>query len=201
MAEKKFVDWELIERDYRAGIKTLRQIAEERGVSHVAINKRAKKDGWSRDLTQKIQQKAQELVTKAEVTKAVTKERAGNDRDTVSAYGGVLADVEIKQREGVQLGIDNAFGILCELSMLAKPEFREVLEWMADEFDESNPTFKDKANELYRYIIGLAGRVKMGKDAAATLGVYYPLQRKQYKLDDEGNNKTTVDDLLEAIGA
>ena len=52
-------DWEKIEADYRAGIKTLRQIAGEHGVSHVAINKRAKRDGWSRDLSAKIAAKAE----------------------------------------------------------------------------------------------------------------------------------------------
>lgn len=49
MAEKRFVDWELIEKSYRAGIKTLRQIGEEFGVSHTAINKRAQKSGWLRE--------------------------------------------------------------------------------------------------------------------------------------------------------
>ena len=44
-------DWERIELDYRAGIKTLRQIADENGISHGAINKRAKRDGWERDLS------------------------------------------------------------------------------------------------------------------------------------------------------
>ena len=49
MTDKKLTpDWERIELDYRAGVKTLRQIAEEHGLSHVAINKRAKRDGWDR---------------------------------------------------------------------------------------------------------------------------------------------------------
>lgn len=42
-------DWAAIERDYRAGIKTLRQIGHDQGVSHVAINKRAKRDCWARE--------------------------------------------------------------------------------------------------------------------------------------------------------
>ncbi len=33
-------DWEAIELDYRAGIKTLRQIAGEHGITHDAVNKR-----------------------------------------------------------------------------------------------------------------------------------------------------------------
>lgn len=43
-------DWEHIELDYRAGVKTLRPIAAEHGITHGAINKRAKRDGWERDL-------------------------------------------------------------------------------------------------------------------------------------------------------
>ncbi len=46
---KPVADWERIALDYRAGIKTLRQIAEEHGITHGAINKRAKRDGWERD--------------------------------------------------------------------------------------------------------------------------------------------------------
>lgn len=46
--EKKAPDWEKIELDYRAGIKTLREIAADHGISHQAINKRAKRDGWAR---------------------------------------------------------------------------------------------------------------------------------------------------------
>ena len=44
-------DWERIEFDYRVGLKTLRQIAGENGISHGAINKRAKRDGWERART------------------------------------------------------------------------------------------------------------------------------------------------------
>ena len=60
-------DWERIELDYRAGVKTLRQIADENGITHGAINKRAKRDGWERDLSDKIQRKADALVSKAAV--------------------------------------------------------------------------------------------------------------------------------------
>jgi hypothetical protein len=51
-------DWDRIELDYRAGIKTLREIADEQGITHGAINKRAKRDGWVRDLSAKIRAKA-----------------------------------------------------------------------------------------------------------------------------------------------
>lgn len=57
-AKQKDVDWTTVEKDYRAGIKTLRQIAEENGVSHVAVQKRAKRDGWTRDADARVSAKA-----------------------------------------------------------------------------------------------------------------------------------------------
>ena len=54
-AEKKVIDWEAIERDYRAGILSLREIAAVHGCSHVAISKRARAEAWARDLAAKIQ--------------------------------------------------------------------------------------------------------------------------------------------------
>ena len=45
--KKKTIDWKGIERDFRAGKTSIRQIAEWYGVSEGAIRKRAKRDNWS----------------------------------------------------------------------------------------------------------------------------------------------------------
>ena len=47
--ENEPIDWAGIERDYRAGVMSVREIAKWYGVSHTAINKRAKADGWTRE--------------------------------------------------------------------------------------------------------------------------------------------------------
>lgn len=51
---KKTPDWERIEADYRAGVLSLREIAAANGITEGAIRKRAKRDGWTRDLGAKI---------------------------------------------------------------------------------------------------------------------------------------------------
>ena len=60
-------DWEAIESAYRAGSLSVRSIAERYEVSHVAIAKKAKKEGWQRDLSDKVRK-----AVKAKVTGAVT---------------------------------------------------------------------------------------------------------------------------------
>lgn len=48
MARRSDIDWERVERLYIAGQLTIRQIADECGVSHQAITKRAKREWWQR---------------------------------------------------------------------------------------------------------------------------------------------------------
>lgn len=199
--EAKFIDWEAIEKHYRAGLKSLRAIGEEYGITEAAIRKRAKRDLWTRNLEEKIQLRAQEKVRKALVRKPGTQLTRESETRTIEDYSTVVSAVDLRQREDVQMAMDTARGMLVELASLSRPEFASMLEEIAVEFDESGPMFKDKANELYRYIISLPGRIKMAKELAATHGVYVPLQRKIYKLDDDTSNKSSVDDLLERIGA
>ncbi|WLA80303.1 hypothetical protein [Bradyrhizobium elkanii] len=45
--KKKTIDWKGIERDFRAGKTSTRQIAEWYGISEGAIRKRAKAENWS----------------------------------------------------------------------------------------------------------------------------------------------------------
>ena len=61
-------DWEAIERAYRAGLLSIREIASAQCITHGAINKRAKRDGWERDLKAKIKAKADALVSKRTVS-------------------------------------------------------------------------------------------------------------------------------------
>lgn len=208
MSERKVIDWELIERHYRAGLLSLREIARDVGVTEGAIRKRAKRDGWSRNLTAKIQQKAEELV-RTEELKAVRTEStqltAASEKEVVQSNAELVAQVDLSGRRDVGGSLDAARSMLGELSGLCDPKFRERLEWLGEVMDESGLDYsgkmvKDRVNELYRYIISLPGRIKMIKEMAAAHGVYIPLQRKIYKLDsDEDKSQSAVDELLRKI--
>jgi hypothetical protein len=71
-------DWEAIERDYRAGLLSLREMSSAHGVSHVTIKKRADREGWTRSLQPKIMARTEEIMARAEeiVEQGATKEIA-----------------------------------------------------------------------------------------------------------------------------
>lgn len=216
-ARRPDVDWEAVERHYRAGVLSLSQISRDYGVSRPAIEKRATRDGWTRSLSEKISQTAESKV----VSKVAAKEAAGKvaggtsagcspatkltERQTVDAYSDVIARVEVAQRDDLEAAVSVTRAQLQELADLSDPQFRERLEWLGQVKDESGPTesggFKsDRANELYRYIISLAGRVKMAKEIAGAYGVYIPVQRKVLGLDNERKSTSEYEDLLRRIG-
>jgi hypothetical protein len=63
------VDWEAIEREYRAGQLSVREISRQFGVSHVAIGKRIKDKRWVQDLAEKVRKEVTNRLVTSEVTK------------------------------------------------------------------------------------------------------------------------------------
>ena len=124
---KSGADWERIELDYRAGIKTLRQIADEHGISHVAVAKRAKRDGWTRDLAGKIQAKADELVNKSLVTSAVTAQTKIAEKSVIDANAQAVADIRLAHRSDIRRARNLTNSLLAELEAQTDPSTLAML--------------------------------------------------------------------------
>lgn len=198
MAEKNQTDWERIEAQYRAGILSLREIASlHDGVNHVAIARRAKREGWVRDLSERIQAKADELVTKRAVTPDVTAERAVSDRSIVAANAEVIANVRLTHRKDIVKFRNVALALLAELEeQTANPElFAELGMFLRDE-DEKGA---DKRNDVYQKVISSAGRIDGVKKLAETLKILIGLEREAYGLVDAAGKDSAADDLANAL--
>lgn len=210
--QRTAVNWAGVELHYRAGKRSLENIGEEFGVSKGRISQVAKKQGWDRDLQPKIDQRAQAKIAR-DAAEELAKREALNDPGkqavvrlgeaaVIEANATIVASADRLNREDIDLGLGTSRAQLVEVAELSRPEFKDMLELMAEEFDMSTPSKLDKANELYRYIISLPGRVKMSKDIAASFAVYIPMQRKVLKLDaDADKNQSVVDGLLARINA
>lgn len=90
-------DWEAIERDYRAGLLSLREIAAPQGISEAAIRKRARRDGWERNLAARIAAKAEALVRKD-----VVRDEVRNEREIVEANAQMQAQTILRHRRDIQ---------------------------------------------------------------------------------------------------
>lgn len=176
-------DWEKIELDYRAGIKTLRQIADENGITHGAINKRAKRDGWERDLSEKIQKKADALVSKAAVSKQVSKESKASERQIVDANANAVADVRLAHRKDASRARTLTNRLFDELEKQTDPETLALLEDLGDMLRREDPKGQDKMNDLYQKVIGLSERSKTMKVLADTFRVLVDIERTAFGMD------------------
>ena len=102
LQNKGEINWEAVEKEYRVGIRALRSIGGEYGCTEAAIRKRAKRDGWTRDLSARIKDKADELVRKELVRKEVRKNDFANEKQVVEANAEAIKDVIIGQRTDIK---------------------------------------------------------------------------------------------------
>ena len=190
---KQPIDWEAIEMEYRAGVMTLRQIAEQHGVTHGAINKRAKRDGWDRDLAAKVMARADALVSKQLVSKEVSKSALVTERQVVESMAQVMADTILSQRGDVQAGLKIVGSLMAELTATCGPENAESLEHMGELMRSENENGVDKLNDLYRAVISLPERSKTAKTLTEALRNLIELQRKILKLDEDPSKLAAQD--------
>ena len=180
-------DWERIELDYRAGIKSLREIADGSGVSHVTISKRAKKMGWVRDLSVKIQAKADELVNRSMVNSPVNTASGVSERETIEANAQAVASVKLAHRRDIQRTRSITMRLLEELEYQTGAKNVFLLEQLGELLRSEDDRGQDKLNDLYHKIISLPGRAKTMKDLGESLRVLVALERQAFGLDDKDN--------------
>lgn len=184
-AKKAAVDWERIELDYRAGIKTLRQIADEHGITHGAINKRAKRDGWERDLSEKINARADALVSKALVSATVSKETKIAERQVVDANAHAVADIRLAHRSDIRRARTLTNALLSELEQQTDPGTLELLGQLGELLRSEDDNGQDKRNDLYVKVISLSERSKTMKTLAESLRVMVDMERTAFGMDRE----------------
>lgn len=201
MTEKKTPDWERIEADYRAGVLSLREIAGANpGINHVAIARRAKKEGWTRDLSAKIQAKADELVTREAVTDAVTANSSVSERQIIEANAARIAQVRGEHRADISRMRKLVLDLLAELEAVTGNVglFEELGEFLRGDGESADT----KRAEVYSRAISMASRIDGLKKLADAMKTLIALEREAYGLETtsegavikiEGIRRTIID--------
>lgn len=180
MTDKQAPDWERIEADYRAGLLSLREMAEVHGGSPAGILKRANRLGWERNLAAKIDAKAQALVNKEAVNTSVNSEQAVSEKQIVEENARIKADTIIRQRR------DIARGNIMVVNLMAKLEAEIGGHELFVEFGEMmrnpNEFGQDKLNDLYQKIISVPGLIDNAKKLSEAMKNFIGMERDAYGL-------------------
>lgn len=186
-ASKSGADWERIELDYRAGVKSLREIASEHGITEGAIRKRAKKPGeeWERDLAGKIQAKAEELVRRDAVRSEVRANQAASEKAVVDANAQAIADIRLAHRHDIRRARTLTNALLSELEQQTDPDTLVMLKELGDLLRREDDNGQDRRNDLYQKVISLSERSKTMKTLADSLRVMVDMERTAFGMDKE----------------
>ncbi len=195
--EKKSPDWERIESDYRAGILSLREIAGAHDITEGAIRKRAKRDGWSRDLQAKIQARADDLVRKEAVRAEVRKNAQISDREIIEANAARIAQVRGEHRADINRMRKLVLDLLGELE--AQTGNLELFEDLGELLSSQEEGAQDKRHEIYRRTITTASRIDGLKKLADAMKTLIGLEREAYGLSAELESSTTTIERIERV--
>ena len=188
---KEGVNWIAIEAEYRAGIKSLRDIGALHGVSAATISNKAKDQGWERNLQERIQMAVQEKVARTV---------AASSDDVVQANADALVTVELTQRQDIK-NLREMVAMLaeeCRAQVKNPADFEKLGELMAKDDGEGSV---DKLNELYRKVVSMPGRIQAVKQLAETLKILIELERRVLKMDVDLSGKGSgIEDVLRRLG-
>lgn len=192
-------DWEAIESAYRAGLMSLREIASLHSISEGAIRKRAKRDDWSRDLSAKIKERADDLVRKQEVRKQVRTENALSERVLIEASAEVIATVRMEHRGDIRRAREITNALFDELG--AECADVAALEKLGELMCDPDENGRDKLNEIYHAVIAMPERVKSVKALSDALKNLIGLERQAYDIDGSAGDNVVdkLSDLMDSL--
>lgn len=165
-------DWESIEKDYRAGVLSVREIGKRHKVAESTIRKHAKLQDWRRDLSQRVQEQVRaKLVSATE----------GSEAEIVATAADEIVNVVKLHRQDIASGrgiVELLFGQLSEAAM-KRGEIEDAI--VEDTKDDKT---SERRSRMLRAVSLPAHAVTM-RDLAQALRHVLVLERQAYSLDDK----------------
>jgi len=200
MARRSDIDWDAIEREYRMGVKTNRQLATDHGVQASSIGRRAEKNDWTQDKSAEVRLRAGNMLVRA--TANATKNATGNATPSaieIKAAATVLTDTVLNHRVGLARLTRISAAMLNEIEAQtsALDMLAEIIE-IARNPDENG---QDKRNDLLQRVIALPSRVDSLKKLTEIDEKIRKGEREAFSITSEpGGEVNAVASLLSTMG-
>jgi hypothetical protein len=192
MSEPISVDWDSLAAEYRSGALSNVLLGKKYGVSEGAIRKRAKAEGWEKDLAGKVRNKVKEKLVRGEV-----RGHHVRDADIVDEAANTGVFIVREHRKDIR----TAGGIVALL-------MKELIDTVANraEIEEAieEETKADENNQRrYKMLkaISLPTNATVMRDLATAMKGLIPLERQAFNLDELSSEETYEERLARLMGA
>lgn len=202
-SRRKKTDWDAVERDYRTGNFTLRELAEKHGATHTTISRRAERLGWTKDLSDAIRQ-----ATNAKLVQQAVQQKCNDAHhdatQTVLIAAEINKQVILGHREDLGASRKIANDLLAELASSALlAEDQELLAQILAG-SGAEPADEARARATVQKALSLSGRVKSIKDLADAFTKIHDGERRAFNIVDAAapqQQNNPIADLLAELSA
>lgn len=174
------IDWEAIEGEYRAGVFSIREIAKRRNLSEGAVRKRAKLDGWQRDLSEKVNAAVRTQLVRSEV-RAEVRSDVRTEREIVEAAADTVVKVVHVHRHQIAHGRAIVELLFNQLDAAASKRDEVQAEIIAETAGEPS---QNRRNQMFR-AVSLPTHASTMRDLAQALRHVIVLERQAFSLDNQ----------------
>ena len=183
---KRRTDWEAVERDYRTGKFTLRELETKHGATNSTIARWAKRNGWSQDLSAAVRQ-ATNAALISEIVGSECSKAQQSAADTVLAAAEVNTRVILGHRTGLKAITDVKRTLLNQIEQAAAnmTDLAEIIEMVRKPDDNGI----DRANDALRKAMSRSALVDDLKKLADVDEKVRKGEREAFGLDDDPADK------------
>lgn len=190
MAEKA-TDWEAVHAEYRSGQLSNVLLGKKYGVSEGAIRKRAKADGWQKDLAGAVRERVREKLVREEV-------RTPNVRDEVIVETAATTGAEVVRRHRKDIakghGLASMLFEQLEYAAINRDDLENLVEEETKD-DENN----HRRNRMLK-ALSLPTHAAVLRDLSACLKNFIPLERQAFNLDEQEHEEPYEERLRRLMG-
>ena len=194
MAERKQVDWEGVERDYSAGLLSLRELADKYGTKESTIRSRAKTQDWVRDLSKKINQKVEDISRK-ELSRSTSRtEKIISEKEIIEVNAQAIVNIKLAHRGDIRKSKNIVNALFDELELTT--DNRELFEQLGELLRQESESGQDKLNDIYKKCISMPQRIDGVKKLTDALKTMIGLEREAYDIQ---STPTPIDNAVSSL--
>lgn len=201
MAAPRKIDWDRIEPEWRAGLKSVLQIAAEyeeatkQKVSHTAINKHFKQLGIPRNLNAKVMAKADAIVSAAMVSGKVSVETTATDAAIIDNNAMAVAQLRLlhRGRIGKQASLVELLTSQLEEAARGREEIENAIH------EDTKEDGSGQRRSMMLKAVSLQSHSTIAVNLSNALKTLIGLERQAFSIKDETDSPASANPLASLL--